>query len=275
MGISPIARWLVARRIRRHRIDDVLWRRIVADSDLFDGLDAATLERVRDLAARFIAEKRFFGARGFVVDDAVRGAIAAQACRLVANLGFDYLGACRTVIVYEGGFVAEREVEDEDGIVHAGHEELVGEAAQGGAVVLAWDDACPRRNGPDYFPTNVVIHEFVHKLDELSGYHNGRPPLPSGMSDARWAEAFSTAYDGLCDMVERDLETPIDDYAASDPAEFFAVTVETFFTGPDILAEAYPPVYALLTELFREDPLEARRQELARGPDTVHPKGRN
>ena len=258
MVINPIARWLVARRIRHHRIGDALWRRIVDDSDLFDGLDGAALERVRNLAARFIAEKKFFGARGFVVDDAVRAAIAAQACRLVANLGFDHLDACRTVIVYEGGFVAEREVEDEHGIVHAGHEELVGEAAHGGAVVLAWDDACPRRNEPQYFPTNVVIHEFAHKLDELSGHHNGLPPLPRGMSDARWSETFSTAFAHLCDLVERDLETPIDDYAASDPAEFFAVTVETFFTGPDILAEAYPPVYALLADLFREDPLEAR-----------------
>ena len=266
MGINPIARWLVARRMRRHRIDDALWHRIVADSDLFDGLDAATLERVRNLAARFIAEKRFFGARGFVVDAAVRAAIASQACRLVANLGFDRLGACRTVIVYEGGFVAEREVEDEDGIVHAGHEELVGEAAHGGAVVLAWDDARPRRNAPEYFPTNVVVHEFAHKLDELSGHHNGLPPLPGSISNARWAETFSAAYEDLCDRVERELATPIDDYAASDPAEFFAVAVETFFTGPDVLAEAYPPVYALLMELFGEDPLEARRAGLPAVP---------
>ena len=258
MGANLIGRWLIEHRIRHHRIDDVLWRRIVDDSDLFDGLDRSTLERVRNLAARFIAEKKFFGARGFVVDDAVRAVIAAQACRLVANLGFDHLGACRTIIVYEGGFVAEREVEDEDGIVHAGHEQLVGEAAHGGAVVLAWDDAVPRRNEPEYFPTNVVIHEFAHKLDELSGHHNGLPPLPRGISDARWAQTFSTAYADLCGLVERDLETPIDDYAASDPAEFFAVAVETFFTIPDILAEAYPPVYALLAELFREDPLEVR-----------------
>ena len=259
MGDNPIRRWLVARRIRQHRIDDALWRRIVADSDLFDGLDPAALERVRDLATRFIVEKKFFGARGFFVDDTVRTAIAAQACRLVVNLGFDYLAACRTVIVYEGGFVAEREVEDEDGIVHTGREELDGEAAHGGAVVLAWDEARPRRNEPDYFPTNVVVHEFAHKLDELSGHHNGLPPLPNSMSDGRWPETFSAAYASLCDSVERDLAPPIDDYAASDPAEFFAVAVETFFTGPDILADGFPQVYALLTELFREDPLDARR----------------
>ena len=258
MGTDPITRWLVTRRVRRHRIGDLLWSRIVAGSDLFDGLDAETLERVRDLAARFIAEKRIFGAGGFPVDEGVRAVIAAQACRLVANLGFDYLGACRTVIVYESGFVAEREVEDEVGVVHAGHEELVGEAAHGGSVVLAWDDVQPRRNDPDYFPTNVVIHEFAHKLDELSGHHNGFPPLPGGMSDELWEEIFSAAYADLCRVVERDLDPPIDDYAASDPAEFFAVTVETFFTVPDILADAFPPVYGLLTELFREDPRAAR-----------------
>lgn len=260
MAANPVRRWLVARRIRQHRIDDALWHRIVADSDLFDGLDGATLERVRNLAARFIAEKKFFGARGFLVDHAVRAAIAAQACRLVANLGFDYLCACRTVIVYEGGFIAEREVEDEDGIVHSGREELAGEAAHGGAVVLAWDDARPRRNDePDYFPTNVVIHEFAHKLDELSGHHNGFPPLPKGMSDTRWAETFSAAYEHLCGLVERDLETPIDDYASTDPAEFFAVATETFFTSPEILADAFPLVYSLLTQLFGEDPIRIRR----------------
>ncbi len=292
MRANPVTRWLIARRIRHHRIDDALWRRIVADSDLFDGLDAAARARVRTLAARFIAEKRFFGARGFCIDDTVRAAIAAQACRLVVNLGFDYLDACRTVIVYEEGFVAQREVEDEDGIVHTGLEELAGEAAQGGAVVLAWDDAVPRRNEPDlhgtsvswerqrpgpvvrwttsgavgrYFPTNVVIHEFAHKLDELSGHLNGLPPLPDGMSDGRWPKTFSAAYAELCDMVERDLEPPIDDYAASDPAEFFAVAVETFFTGPDILADGFPQVYALLTELFREDPLDADRSATGMG----------
>ncbi len=258
MGNSPVTRWLTARRIRQHRIDDALWRRIVADSDLFDGLHPAALERVRDLAARFIAGKKFFGAGGFFVDHTVRAAIAAQACRLVVNLGFDHLAACRTVIVYEGGFVAEREVQDEDGIVHTGHEELDGEAAQGGAVVLAWEEARPRRNEPEYFPTNVVIHEFAHKLDELSGHHNGLPPLPKSMSDGRWPETFSAAYASLCDIVERDLETPLDDYAATDPAEFFAVAVETFFTGPDILASGFPEVYGLLKELFREDPLDAR-----------------
>ena len=258
MGDNPIRRWLVARRIREHRIEDALWRRVAAASDLFDGLGPEALARVRDLAARFIAEKKFFGAGGFFVDDTVRAAIAAQACRLVVHLGFDYLAACRTVIVYEGGFVAEREVEDEDGIVHTGHEELDGEAAQGGAVVLAWDEARPRCNAPGYYPTNVVIHEFAHKLDELSGHLNGMPPLPKSMSDGRWPETFSAAYASLCDSVEHDMEPPIDDYAASDPAEFFAVTVETFFTGPDILSDGFPEVYALLTELFREDPLDAR-----------------
>ena len=141
---------------------------------------------------------------------------------------------------------------------------MTGERQRPGAVVRWSTSGAGPRAKPKapavghYFPTNVVIHEFAHKLDELSGHHNGLPPLTRGMSDGRWAETFSAAYASLCDRVERDLEPPIDDYAASDPAEFFAVTVGTFFTVPEILADAFPPVYALLTELFREDPLKAR-----------------
>ena len=54
-------------------------------------------------------------------------------------------------------------------------------------------------------------------------------------------------------------EPPIDDYAAADPAEFFAVTVETFFLAPDLLRWAYPAVYACLSEFFDENP--ARLEE--------------
>ena len=247
-----LGKWLAARRLKRHAIDDALWEQVVGELPIYDLLSVGEIERVRALTTRFIAEKRFFGAHEFVVDEYVRVVVAAQACRLVLHIGFEYLNACRTIIVYPGGFVAEREVEDENGIVHSGYEELDGEAMYGGAVVFAWDEARPRR---DDTATNVVIHEIAHKLDELTGDHNGLPPLRPGMSSERWAVVFSQAYDRLDALVERGEETPIDDYAAENPAEFFSVAVETFFTRPDLLADAVPDVYELLGELFGEDPL--------------------
>ncbi len=226
---------------------------MVGELPLCDGLTAPEVDRLRVLAARFLAEKRFFGARGFEVTDYVRVAVAAQACRLVLHLGYEYLRACRTVVLYAGGFVAERESMDEDGILHTGYEELDGEAMYGGAIVLAWDEARPWREA-EAFPGNVVLHEFAHKLDELTGDHNGLPPLRPGMGVARWSTAFSVAYENLCAMVDRGEEPLIDDYATESPAEFFSVAVETFFTAPTLLRRACPDVHACLVALFGEDP---------------------
>ena len=54
--------------------------------------------------------------------------------------------------------------------------------------------------------------------------------------------------------MEAGREPPIDEYAASDPAEFFAVSSEYFFEQPELLAGAYPAVYAQLVSFYRQDP---------------------
>lgn len=258
---NPLSAWLLERRLRRHAIDDALWEQVVAELPLCDGLDACELQRLRELTGRFVADKGFFGAQGFNVDDYVRVAIGAQACRLALNLGYDSLAACRTLVVYPAGFMAPREVWDEHGIVHRGYEELDGEAMYGGAVALAWDEARPWRRDAEQDPWtgNVVLHEFAHKFDELSGHHNGQPPLREDMSAARWATALSAAFEELCEAVRRGVTLPLDDYAAESPAEFFAVLVEAFFIEPWRIAEPWPGVHAQLAELFGEDPLQRGR----------------
>ncbi len=258
--VNRLTEWIGARRGRRVAIADALWTRVVAELSICDGLAPAELARLRELAGRFLAEKRFFGAHGFAVTDYMRVAVALQACRLALHLGYECLRACRTIILYPEGFVAARESLDEDGILHTGYEELDGEAMYGGAVVLAWEEARPWRGATGAFAGNVVLHEFAHKLDELTGDHNGLPPLRRGMSVRQWSTAFSRAYEDLCAAVDTGDEPPMDEYGAESPAEFFSVAVETFFLAPGLLARAYPEVYACLSELFDEDPapMEAR-----------------
>ena len=86
-----------------------------------------------------------------------------------------------------------------------------------------------------------MIHELAHKLDMLNGDANGLPPLHAGMRIGDWASAMQAAYDEMNALLDRDpdAQTAIDPYAAEDPAEFFAVTSEYFFTAPDLLHEAY------------------------------------
>ena len=77
----------------------------------------------------------------------------------------------------------------------------------------------------------MVIHEFAHKLDMLSGEPNGMPPLHAGMDRRAWRAAFEAAYQGFCDALERGKDTWLDPYAAEHPSEFFAVISEAFFRG--------------------------------------------
>ena len=103
------------------------------------------------------------------------------------------------------------------------------------------------------FP-GVIVHEMAHKLDLLNGEANGMPPLHAGMSRSAWTAAFSSAFEDFSERVERGEEVLIDDYAADDPGEFFAVMSEAFFLHPRDVREAYPEVYGQLEAFYRQDP---------------------
>lgn len=243
------------RRLAQYAIDDALWQTALHDSPLFDRLDAAERQRLRELSTLFLAEKRFFGAHGFEVDDYMTVSIAARACLLILGLELDYYAGWRTIILYPSGFVAEREVEDEIGVVHTGLESLDGESMYGGAVVLNWEEAQPTRDDP---VVDVVLHEFAHKLDEANGEANGLPPLHRDMSVSEWSRVFTAAYEAFNGRVDADDEDlPFDDYAATHPAEFFSVATETFFLDPLRLEEMLPDVYEQLARFYRQDPAAA------------------
>jgi len=182
--------------------------------------------------------------------------IAARACLLVLNLGLEYFRGWRAIVVYETGFVARHEYEDESGLVHEVTDALDGEAWDQGPVVLSWAEIDPgtQAERSRETPYNVVFHEFAHKLDYLDGDANGCPPLHRQVSPAAWKAAFSAAYEALCRQVEDDELTPIDPYAAESPAELFAVVTEYFFEAPAHLASELPAVYEQLAAFYRQDP---------------------
>ncbi len=232
-------------------LDEETWRAVLG-LPLFNGLDAADRARLREMAMRLLADKAFSGAGGIEVDDGMVTAIAAFAALPVMNIGYDGYEGWIEIVVYPGEFIYEGEDMDEAGIVHHVRNVRSGEAMQGGPMVLSWEDVERSGQGEGF---NVVIHEFAHKLDMKNGDANGRPPLHSGIDPAEWARELQSAYDDLCRRVDRGEETSIDSYATESPAEFFAVLSEYFFEAPDLLQQAYPAVYALLSRFYRQDPL--------------------
>ncbi len=265
--LAKYRKWRRRRILERHAIPEDLWQRTIAALDVLAPLERDELEALRELTVMFLYEKPFYGAHGLVVSEAMRVCIAAQACLPVLNLGLDWYRGWRTVLIYEGAFVAHHVYEDESGLVHEEASALDGETSWQGSVILSWeevaagadradddDDDDDDGNDVDTFPNNVVIHEFAHKLDYLNGDANGFPPLPSELPAGRWSAVFSAAYDAFCALVDAGEPTPFDDYAAENPAEFFAVTSEVFFVAPLRLRQAFPDVYSVLSLFYRQDP---------------------
>ncbi len=229
---------------------EILRRRMPAFARLPADLQLQVKKHVQVL----VAEKPFIGCAGLVVTDEMRVLIAAQAALLLLNRQADYFGNLRQVLVYPGAFVVEREHADGSGLTHATRRALAGESWQQGQLLLSWDDVVAGAADPDD-GHNVVIHEFAHQLDQERGRANGAPWLGRRDSYPAWARVLSGEYEALRARLARGEDGVIDAYAATDPAEFFAVVSEHFFEQPAALAAAHPALYGELARLFRCNPL--------------------
>jgi Mlc titration factor MtfA (ptsG expression regulator) len=239
------------RLLVRESISDSLWSEVVNDLPALSRLGPQAMLRLRELALLFIHEKRIEPAHGFETNESMRVRIAALACLPVLELGLDCYDGVRTIVVHPDEFVvSDREHMDDAGVVHSGDDVLSGEAWEQGPIVLAWKDIEASGRGEGY---NVVVHEFAHKLDLLSGEMDGFPPLHRGMSAVDWRDAFQAGYDDLLARLDRGEDTLLDAYWAEDPAEFFAVCAEVFFDVPDAFRAEYPALYRQLRLFFKQD----------------------
>lgn len=239
----------------RSRIPYPLWHANMASSPSLSRLDRRERQRLRKLASLFLHEKTVTGAGGLTVDASMRVYIAAQACLLILNLDLDAFDGWSEIIVYPDTFVVTRQERDAAGVVHETRRPLGGEAWSQGPVVLSWADAKPGAH-PHGSSSNVILHEFAHKLDMLNGPADGVPPLHGTERRESWAAALSEAYDTLHHQVERRHHTAIDPYGAESPAEFFAVLTEVFFEQPARLRDSYRDVYDQLRLFYRQDPAQ-------------------
>ena len=247
---SYVKNWRRKRIIKQSRITSAQWEAAYARLPLLGRLSTQEKRDLRDLSILFLHEKSFSAAHGLVLTQHMVLIIALQACLPILHLGLDWYEGWSAIIVYPEGFAPERSVMDEFGVVHRTQHALSGEAWQKGPIVLSWRDA---EHAGELDGDNVVIHEFVHKLDMLNGAANGFPPLHPEMDVAKWVSAFSSAYSDFQGRVHAGIPTGINPYAATAPAEFFAVVSEAFFESPAVVREIYPEVYENLKQFYRQD----------------------
>lgn len=224
------------------------WKQAAKRIVILDRLDEEEMARLFELATLFLADKSLTGAQGFEITDAVRQSIALQACLPILNLNLDWYAGWSSIIIYPGSYKSATKTVDEYGVVHEGQQHRSGEAWQRGPVILSWKDA---KHSGERDGHNVVIHEFVHKLDMLNGRANGFPPLQPGMDSARWTKIMSRDFEDF----QTHRKSGLDRYGATNPAEFLAVLSEVFFETPQKLVDAYPDIYEIMVKFFKQSPL--------------------
>ncbi len=227
------------------------WQQAAQRIVILDRLNEDEMTRLFDLATLFLADKSMTGAQGFEITDNVRQSIALQACLPILNLSLEWYAGWSSIIIYPGSYKSDAKTVDEFGIVHEGSQHRSGEAWLRGPVILSWKDA---KHSGERDGHNVVIHEFVHKLDMLNGSANGFPPLQPDMDPKRWTEIMSRDFEDF----QTHRKSGLDRYGATNPAEFLAVLSEVFFETPQKLVDAYPDIYDIMVKFFRQSPLEPK-----------------
>ena len=204
----------------------------------------------------FLAEKRFEGCGGFAITDEVRMTIAAQACLLLLHRRTDYFPGLLTILVYPLTYVVEERRQVGEHVWEEGTVSRLGETGRRmGSLVLSWG-AVKHGVADPSDGKNVVLHEFAHQLDFENEAADGVPGLATREQQLAWAAVMRAEFASLRAADESCIPTLLDTYGATDPAEFFAVSVEAFFEQPQALRAHHPKLYAELRKYFQQDPVE-------------------
>ncbi|PCJ22026.1 MAG: hypothetical protein COA96_14950 [SAR86 cluster bacterium] len=244
--------------IHRSAFPDAWLKIVIRRLPFYSSFPEVMKFQLQNLIKVFLHDKQFIGCAGLEITDDMRVTIAAQACLLILNRTTNPYADLVSVLVYPSTFVATREVRDALGLVSTSHIALLGESWSQGKVILAWDNVeMGVRNLHDGH--NVVLHEFAHQLDNESGIHNGAPLLLTRGAYKSWAHVFSKEFEELQSNVTSGKKNLIDQYGATNPAEFFAVTTETFFERPEEMRKSHKELFQELAKFYGLDPTQWSR----------------
>ena len=212
------------------------------------GMSESEIASLQSKIKLIVAEKNWEGCDGLELTDEIRVTIAAQAGLMLLGVPDFYFDTVKTILVFPKAFRRQTT----DGLVK-GEQHRAGEAWQGGPIVLSWKDTLRGgRNEDD--GQNLVIHEFAHALDGLDGEMGGNVMFDDADTTEQWGRVVEREFKDLCAAKESGTSTLLDHYGATNEAEFFAVSSETFFEQPRKLSQAHGELFGLLLKYYRIDP---------------------
>ena len=220
----------------------------------FSALDEGEKKRFRRELQVFLGAKRITGIK-LELDTTTR--VMAAASAIIPIFGFPEWewDQISEILVYPGRF-------DSDFQFQSGSQRhtlgMVGTGALNRVMILSRPDLLAGFRNPGD-KRNVGLHEFAHLVDKSDGTIDGLPAV--GLE----REAIGP----WVDLVRRKMEemrrgdSDIDSYGLTNEAEFFAVTTEYFFERPGVMQRKHPELYAMLAQVFNQNPA-SRAADLAR-----------
>lgn len=243
--------------IRQQAEFDPAWEEVLArDFEQWTWLRDDEQQRLRLLLANFVEHWRWEPARGFVLTEQMKVLIAGQAALLLLGLELDDYPELTSVIVHRSTVRLTGPHPTGGGTYSTSPQFLAGQAHSKGPVVLSWGASRQGAKSP-HRGENVVYHEFAHRLDMLDGITDGTPPLGSEAARKSWVKVCTTAYD----EVRAEGSPVLRPYAGTNPAEFFAVATEVFFTRSVELRDHEPDLYEELRSFYHQDPAERHHRD--------------
>jgi Mlc titration factor MtfA (ptsG expression regulator) len=254
VGRTALVRYLSGHRARPSAYPPIptFWRALVQSRvPLSHRLSPEQLQRLLEKMQGLILGCRWEGCAGLRLTEEMPVIVAAHACLLVLEQPGEPYPDVDTILIYPSSFRPRRFSWTPS--AEAEEDPALGESWRHGVVILAWDSALAGAADPAD-GQNVVLHEFAHQLDGVSGALDGTPRLPDAISLASWSAMLECDFARLGREADDAVQGVLDHYGATNPAEFFAVATEAFFERPAELRRERPELYQALRQYYRQDP---------------------
>ena len=226
-------------------------------SPYYDRLDEADRRELQGHIQVFLAEKHFEGCGGLALTDEIKVTIAAQACLLLLHRETDYYRRLVTILVYpsaytaKGGRAAGRRVS-------SWRARRPASAKRGRA---GWSSSpgttCGRGPRTSTTGTTSSCTSSPTSSTRRTGPPTGHRSSTAAASTSPGLGCSGAEYEQLRRASRAGKESVLDEYGATNPAEFFAVATECFFEKPAQLRRKHPELYEELKEYYRQDPERA------------------
>ncbi len=211
------------------------------DVTFFHNLNVIDQDVFAERVQRFIQKVYIHGLRGAKVDNETKVLVGASAIIPIFHFKEWRYNNIDEVLIYPDAFNKHYDISGQKRNIIG----MVGEGAMNRMMILsqkALFDGFKNKSAQ-----NTGIHEFVHLIDKSDGSVDG---IPEALIHKSLVEPWLQAIYETTQNIENNASI-IRKYAASNKAEFLAVTSEYFFQKPDLLAVEEPELFHLLNKIYQ------------------------